>query len=148
MLVGATLLVLALRGLLWYSVDSAKGLNVAGTGFTFADLRGNADNLTAPVTGAYFNWLAWLLLVGVTVVGVAANLPTRAADGLRVAGLLIGLLGLVATYYALAQLFNAQRAAGGSSHSVWHNSSFGVWAAFAGFALATIGAGIGPRRAR
>ncbi|MGI8677307.1 MAG: hypothetical protein ACR2LX_01185 [Jatrophihabitans sp.] len=143
---GLVLVLASQYGLLWYSVDSKKGLNVAGTGFTFTDLHTNATRLTAPIAGAYFGWLAVSLLVASGVVGIAANLPTPLSDPLRVAGFLLGMLGVFGTYYALAQLFNEQRVAGGSSHSVWHNSSFGTWAALLGFALTAVGAGLGPGR--
>ncbi|MDQ2795994.1 MAG: hypothetical protein M3Y06_02345, partial [Actinomycetota bacterium] len=132
-IIGVIILLASQYGLLWYSVDTTKGFNVAGTGFTFTDLRANTAKLSAPVAGAYFDWLAVTLLVAVGIVGIAANLPTPLSDPLRVLGFLLGSLGVVGTFYALAQLFTAQHAAGGSSHSVWHNSSFGTWAAFAGF---------------
>lgn len=145
--VGVALVATAFKGLLWYSVDQAHGVNVAGTGFTFDDLGGNADTLVAPVASAYFDWLAWTLLIAVAVIALLANIPTPASDALRVASFLIGTTGVVATYYAVAQLFNAQRAAGGSAQSVWHNSSFGFWGALVGFALATVGGVFGPHRA-
>lgn len=143
-LVGAGLALVAITGLSWYAVD--EGADTAGNGFTFADLQSNADQLGAPVASAYFDWLAWALAIGVTVVGIAANVPSPAANGLRVLGFLLGLLGVGGTYYALAQLFNAQRAAGAGSHSVWQNSTLGVWTALAGYAIAGAGAVLGPRR--
>jgi hypothetical protein len=142
-IVGAALAVAALAGLSWYAVDD--GADSAGDGFTFADLHTNADQLGAPISSAYFDWLAWTLLIGVTVVGLAANLRTPATNGLRVAGFLLGAIGVGATFYALAQLFNAQRAAGGSDHSVWHNSTLGMWCALLGYLLAGVGAVLGPR---
>lgn len=143
-LVGAGLVIVALKGLQWYDVEA--GNNVAGSGFTFADLRANSDELGAAVARAYFDWLALTLLVLGGVTAIAANVPTRLSDAIRVVAFSFGLLGVTATYYAVAQLFNAQRAAGGSSHSVLHNASFGLWACLAGFAMITVGGALGPRR--
>ncbi|HET6875942.1 MAG TPA: hypothetical protein VFH38_00280 [Jatrophihabitans sp.] len=144
-LLGTALVVASLVALTWYSV-TAKA-DVAGNGFTFPDLRANADQLNAPVASAYFDWLAWALVIGAAVVGIVANIPTRAADVLRVLGFLAGVAGVIGTYYAMAQLFYAQHAAGGSTHGVWHNSNLGLWCALAGFALLAIGAVWGPGRA-
>lgn len=144
-LLGTALVVASLVGLTWYSV-TAKA-DVAGSGFTFTDLRANADQLSAPVASAYFDWLAWALLIGAAVVGIVANIPLPTANVLRVLGFLAGVAGAIGTYYALAQLFYAQHAAGGSGHGVWHNSTLGLWCALAGFALLAIGAVLGPSRA-
>jgi hypothetical protein len=142
--VGAALVIAALGGLQWYTTEG--GNNVAGLGFTATDLQANADSLGAPVAGAYFDWLGMTLLVVGGVAALAANVPSPVCDPLRVVAFLAGLLGVIATYYALAQLFNAQKVAGGSAHAVLHNASFGVWAALAGFALITVGGALGPRR--
>jgi hypothetical protein len=142
-LVGAALTLAAIGGLTWYAVDD--GADSAGAGFTFADLHTNADQLGAPIAAAYFDWLAWVLLIGLVVVGIAANVSSPATNGLRVLGFLLGVIGVGGTYYALAQLFNAQRAAGGSNHSVWPNSTLGVWCALIGYLLAGTGAGLGAR---
>ena len=142
---GTLLAVLALSGLSWYSVDG--GTDTAGTGFTFADLHADAAQLRVPVASAYFDWLAWALVVATALTGVLANLPVPGADVLRVTGFLLGFLGAAATIYALAQLFDAQHRAGGSDHHVFHNASLGVWAALAGFALAALGAVRGRPRA-
>jgi hypothetical protein len=140
---GLALVVLSVGALQWYRVQ--PGVDVAGSGFTFRDLQQNADQLNAPVAAAYFNWLAFALGVAVAVVGVLANVPLPGTGVLRVAGFLLGAAGAVATYYALAQLFYAQHAAGGSSHSVLHNASYGLWCCLAGFVVAAIGAALGPR---
>jgi hypothetical protein len=140
---GVVLVILAVASLQWYRVD--PGVDVAGSGFTFRDLQQNADQLHAPVAAAYFSWLAFALGLGALVAGVLANLPTVGTNVLRLVGFLIGVAGVVGTYYALAQLFYAQRAAGGASHSVLENASYGVWCALAGFLLAALGAVLGPR---
>jgi hypothetical protein len=137
---GAVLVLIAIRFLHWYDVPA--GHDSSGD-VTFSKLRASAEQLGgAGVASAYFGWLAWLLLLAVIVLGVAANLPTPVADPLRVAGFLVGLVGAAATYYAMAQHFNAT----GSSHNVFHNSTWGLWAALLGFLLAATGAVLGPRR--
>lgn len=141
--VGAALVVLSVATLQWYRVN--QGVDVAGSGFTFHDLQQNADQLNAPVATAYFNWLAFTLGVAVTITGILANVPLPANGLLRVLGFLCGAGGVVGTYYALSQLFYAEHAAGGSKHGVLDNATYGVWCAFAGFALAAIGALLGPR---
>ncbi|WP_375504372.1 hypothetical protein [uncultured Jatrophihabitans sp.] len=128
----------------WYSVDSAT--DSAGDGFTFADLHGNADQLGVPVATAYFDRLAWGLVAVVVLLGVAARVPSPLAPLVRVLGFLTGALGVAMTFYALAQLFDAQRAAGGSEHGVLHNAGPGLWLACAGYVLLALGAVVVPRR--
>jgi hypothetical protein len=142
-LVGAALVLVAFRFLDWYEVphraDSAGDI-------TFGTLHGNADQLAGVGTAtAYFDWLAWLLLILLIAVGVAANLSAPLTDALRVAGFLLGVLGAAATYFAIAQLHNAQVAAGAEKHSVFYNSSWGLWSAFTGYLAAAAGAALGPR---
>jgi hypothetical protein len=71
----------------------------------------------------------------------------RPADLLRVAGSVLGVLGVAATYLAVAQLHDAQVAAGGEKHSALYNSTWGLWLALLGFACGAVGAVPGPRRA-
>jgi hypothetical protein len=112
---------------------------------TFSKLHDSSEQLGgAGVASAYFGWLAWVLLLASIVVGVAANVPSPLADGLRVGGFVVGVIGVGGTYYALAQHFNAT----GSAHNVFHNATWGVWAALVGFLLAAVGAVLGPRRSR
>ena len=142
-LAGALLALAAFRLLDWYDI-SGHAADSAGS-VTFSSLKTSADQLGgAGVAIAYFDWLAWVLLIGLILVGVAANVRTRLTDPLRVAGFLIGLIGAAATYYALAQHFNAT----GSAHNVFYNSTWGVWAALVGFALGGVGAVLGPGRTR
>ena len=51
------------------------------------------------------------------------------------------------TYYAMAQLFNAQRIAGGSSQGVLSSASYGLYLAFGGYAVLGLGAVLGHRPA-
>lgn len=144
-LVGAVLALASFRFLDWYAT-AARGADSAGTS-TFGDLQDNADQLTgAGAATAYFDWLAWVLLIALVCVGVAANLPIAAADILRIVGTVIGVAGLAATYVAVAQLHDAQEAAGGAHHNAFYNSTWGLWLTFLGFAVAAIGALLGPRK--
>lgn len=137
---GAVLVLLAIRFLHWYDVPS--GHDSSGD-VTFRKLHGSAEQLGgAGVASAYFGWLAWVLLLAGIVVGVAANVPSPVSDPLRVGGFLVGLVGSAGTYYALKQHFNAT----GSRHDVFHNATWGVWAALVGFLLIAAGAALGPRR--
>jgi hypothetical protein len=144
LLIGTVAVVVSFVTLHWYSVDSAA--DSAGEGFTFADLHDNADQLGAPVAAAYFDKLAWGLVAVVVLLGLAARIPSPVTSLLRVLGFLAGVLGVALTYYALAQLFNAQRAAGGSGHGVLHNAGTGLWLAYAGYALLALGAVVAPSR--
>ena len=144
-LVGALLTLASFRLFDWYDT-AASGADSAGTA-TFSDLHDNADQLTgAGAATAYFDWLAWVLLIALVFVGVAANMPVPLADILRVAGCVVGVLGIAATYFAIAQLHNAQVSAGGERHTAFYNSTWGLWLAFAGFAAGAFGALLGPRR--
>ncbi len=142
--VGTIAAAVSFTSLHWYSVDSAT--DTAGDGFTFDDLHGNADQLGAPVAAAYFDKLAWGLVAVVVLLGLAARLPTVLAPLLRVLGFLAGVLGLALTYYALAQLFDAQQVAGGSAHGVLHNAGPGLWLAGGSYGLLALGAVVSARR--
>jgi hypothetical protein len=135
---GAALVLVSFRYLDWYaapkSADSVPRI-------TFSRLHDNGDQVGAVVAKAYFDWLSWVLLIGVIAVGAVANAPSRIADALRVLGFLFGLVGTAATYYALAQYFDAS----GSKHNVLYHSTWGLWLALAGYLVAGIGAALGPR---
>ncbi|WP_375484113.1 hypothetical protein [uncultured Jatrophihabitans sp.] len=130
----------------WYSVDS--GADSAGDGFTFGDLHGNADQLSAPVAASYFDRLAWGLVAVTVLLALAARVPSPMAGLLRLLGFLAGVVGIALTYYALAQLFDAQRVAGAGAHGVLHNAGSGLWSAYAGYALLALGAVVAPSPAR
>ncbi|HZC72316.1 MAG TPA: hypothetical protein VE442_16595 [Jatrophihabitans sp.] len=143
-LLGAVLVIVSFGFLNWYDVPS-RGADTAGE-VTFAQLRSSARQLDgARTASAYFGWLGWLLVVLLIVAGVAASLPFGPADGFRVAGFLLGLVGVAVTYLAVVQLHNAQVAAGAAEHSVFYNSTWGMWAVFLGFACGAVGAALGPR---
>jgi hypothetical protein len=141
---GGALVLIAYRFLEWYDTparaDSAPKI-------TFSELRGSADQLDgAGAANAYFDWLAWLLLIALVVVGVTATMPIRFADALRVVGCVVGVVGVAATYFAVAQLHSAQVAAGGERHNAFYNSTWGLWLTFGGFAAGAVGALLGPRK--
>jgi len=141
-LAGAALALLSFRVLHWYDVPS--GHDSSGD-VTFGKLHASADQLGgAGLAAAYFGWLAWMLLLAGIVLGVGANLPSGLADPLRVTGFVVGLVGAGGTLLALRQHFHAA----GSDHGIFHNASWGIWAALAGYALIAAGAALGPRRSR
>lgn len=139
-------MLLSLTVLTWY--EGARGHDVAGAERTFRDLRSNLGTFDAPSASvAYFDWLAWLLLIALIVVGLVANLPTPAANPLRVLGLFLGMVGSAATYYALFVYFEDIRERGGTG-DVFQNARWGLWFALTGYALAGVGAAVGPMRGK
>jgi hypothetical protein len=143
---GAALVLVAFRFLDWYdapaSADSAPKI-------TFDELHSSADQLGGTgLATAYFDWLAWVLLIALVAAGVAANVPGRRADPLRILGFVLGALGVAATFVAIEQLHSAQVSAGATHHSVFDNSTWGLWLTLAGFALGAAGAALGPRKVR
>jgi len=142
-LIGAVLELVSFRLLDWYSAPTRAD---STSEITFSALHDSADQLSgAGAATAYFDWLSWLLLIALVAIGVAANLPIPRADLLRVIAFLLGLVGLAATYFAIAQLHNAQVSAGAENHNLFYNSTWGLWLAFLGFAAGAVGAVIGYR---
>lgn len=146
MVAGATLVLLSFATLAWYG--GSRGPDSVGN-IGFSDLHHLMNSFDAPATSrAYFAWLGWVLLISLIIVGFAANLPTAAADALRVLGLMLGLGGSAVTYYALSVYFDAIKRRGGSTGGVFENAHLGVWFAIIGFAVAGVGAAVGPMRAK
>lgn len=144
-LAGAVLVLVAFGLVDWYDVPAHNAAD-ATDDITFGALHSTATQLGGTgLASAYFGWLAWLLLIGLILTGVAANLPFGATDPFRVAGFLFGVLGGTATYFAVAQLHNAQVSAGAEKHSVFYNSTWGLWAALSGFLIGAVGAVLGAR---
>lgn len=138
--VGGGLLVLLAHLFAWYPTGSD-----ATPGGGFADLRRSASQFSdATVAAPYFGWLSWSTLAVAVALGLAAARPTRATDGLRLAGFVAGVVGIVVTYYALAQLLHVSTGAGGGLGTVLGPACAGVWGTLAGFALIAAGAAIGP----
>jgi hypothetical protein len=139
LILGAAAVFLALRYLDWYAVPQ-RGPDSSGN-ITFASLHTSADQLGgAGIATAYFDWLAWALLIGAFVVGWLANLAWPPADALRVLAFLLGFLGVVATFYALLQHAHAT----GSTRSVVYHGTWGLWTAVAGYAVLAVGGVLGP----
>jgi hypothetical protein len=142
---GAVLVLVAFGPLDWYDVPTRNAAD-ATDDISFSALHSSAGQLGGTgLATAYFGWLAWLLLIGLIMTGVAANLPFGTVDPFRVAGFLCGALGATATYFAVTQLHNAQVAAGAEKHSVFYNSTWGLWAALVGFVIGAMGAALGAR---
>jgi hypothetical protein len=141
-LAGAVALMLSFTTTTWYAGQSSGPDSISR--ITFSTLH----HLTSIIPGApsstkaYFGWLAWVLLLLGVIIGVAANVPWPVAPGasiaLRVAGAVLGVLGMVVTYYAMHKLFAP------SGASVFTHSRAGLWLAFVGYAVIAAGAAIGP----
>ncbi len=128
-IVGAACLLLSFTTLDWYS--GSVGPDTAGSS-AFSDLHHNASMVGADgLTTSYFSWTSWLLLILVIVVGTSsASCSAQPAQraGMRVAGLLLGLIGAALTYYALHNI--------SFSGKIFDHAAAGVWLAFAGYLLA------------
>jgi hypothetical protein len=150
MVVGAVLLLLSFTTLDWYQAPKSQGDSVSKIGF--AELHHNLDSFPAGgrpgPSEAYFSWLAWVLLIAVIIVAFAANLPTKASDGLRMFGFFLGLLGVAFTYYTLSRYAQAAHDLFGTSSGALTHADIGIWAALGGYLLAGIGAAFGPLGAR
>jgi hypothetical protein len=134
--IGAALVLISFTVLDWYPGSTGPG-EVAH--IKFADLhRLAADNASIEFAGAYFHWLAWVLLILVITVGLGATVATRAASALRVAGFTAGAGGAAITYEALDILASTE---GGSALD---GAQAGVWLAIGGYLVAGIGAALGP----
>lgn len=140
-LVGAAMIFLSFAVLDWYP-GSTDPSAVAHVGF--AELGGVSTGDRVPaLSSEYFAWLAGVFLLLMIAIGSAANLPTRASGLLRVLGALIGIGGVVATYYALDGLSRLNE-----GDYPLHKASAGIWLTLAGYVVAGVGAAIGPIRAR
>lgn len=166
--IGAALLVVSFTAVNWFrsSSDSTFGGSTKfgevhkHLGTIKAESQGLADGTW--IAKAYFGWLGWVLLAAVVVLAILGNLPARGISGLgRGLGLLVGLAGIGLTFWAIkllslsssliAQVPSSERAQLEDINSYsfyWHHVSIGFWLAVAGFAVAGIGAVLGPRRAR
>jgi hypothetical protein len=118
----------------WYSVAHGHQIKFS----TLHDLTDRAGGSRAPRW--YFSWLAWLLLALVVIVGAVANVPGPLSVPLRVLGLLLGIAGIVATYWALHKAV--------APASVLDDARAGVWLAFVGYLFTAVGATLGPVGAR
>jgi hypothetical protein len=81
-------------------------------------------------------------------VGLLANLPSSRADGLRMTGFILGIVGAAFTYYALSRYVQALTDRGASQGQALDHAQSGIWLALIGYLLAGVGAAIGPLRRR
>jgi hypothetical protein len=140
-LVGAFFLLASFSVLEWYPGSTEPS---AIAHIHFADLHDMARLDASPtLSAAYFDRLAWLLLLAAIAVGFAANLPTPASGLLRMVGVAIGLGGVAATYYALDGLARLNE-----GDYPLHHASAGIWLTFVGYLLVAVGAALGPPRRR
>ena len=127
----------------WYDVPARAD---TASDITFSALRHSADQLHGTgIARVYFGGVVLPLLIVLVASGVLANGPLGPTAALRVVGFTVGLVGVVLTYLAITQLHNAQVAAGAPAHSVFYNSTWGLWLMLGGFAAAAIGSVIGTR---
>jgi hypothetical protein len=137
-LAGVALLLVAFTSVDWYPGSNRPSAVVH---IRFNDLHNLTASTSVGLAKAYFAWLSWVLLLVVIAVGFVANLPSPVANGLRIAGLAVGLAGAAVTYLALNKL-----ASWTGSHSAFDHARAGVWLALAGYLVAGAGAALGPRR--
>jgi hypothetical protein len=146
MISGAVMLLVSFTSANWYPGSKAAD-SVHGIGFS--DLHHNLDQFDAPAASrAYFGWVAWLLLILLIIVGLLANLPGSRADGLRMTGFILGMVGAAFTYYALSRYVQALADRGASQGQALDHAQSGIWLALIGYLLAGVGAAIGPLRRR
>lgn len=110
-------------------------------GTTFSDLhdQASADQLNG-FPAVYFGWLGWVFLIIVVIAGVLASVPTPALRICRIIGIVVGIAASGLSFLAIQLTDN-------NSYSTYiQNARVGFWFAVAGFLIAAIGAGVGPRR--
>ena len=110
---------------------------------TFSDINtslGNDSNANG-FAKVYFGWLGWTALIVVVVAGVLASFPTPALRICRIIGIVVGIAMAGLTFLAID--FSGDST--GYSNYLKH-AQIGFYFAVAGFLIAGIGAGVGPRR--
>jgi hypothetical protein len=139
-LLGGLAVLVAIAFLDWYDFP---GGGDAVDRVTFRDLAVTADHIDVPaIVPAYFDWLAWVLLIGVVAIATVAFVRPSISMPLRVFGFLLGGLGSFVTWYALQKITSH----GNEGSYAFQSAAAGVWVAMIGFAAAALGAAIGPPR--
>jgi hypothetical protein len=139
-LVGGFAVLIAIAFLDWYDFPSGGD---AAERVTFRDLGATADHIDVPgIVPAYFDWLAWMLLIGVVAGATVAYVRPQFAPPLRVVGFLLGGIGSFLTWYALQKITSY----GDEGSYAFQSATVGVWLAMIGYAVTALGAAIGPRR--
>ncbi len=167
---GALLVVLAFTALNWFRKDSGSAFN-SGTRSRFSDIHHVIDKVSQQINGSgvsdqvhvglsklYFGWLGWVLLIVAVMLALLANLPLGAASVVfRVLGAVVALAGIGATLWSLEfvrvddTLRTSIEASGVSVPDFGYylgHTSFGAWAALAGFLLLLLASLVGPRTVR
>ncbi len=112
-------------------------------GLTFSDIHTNlnSDSDANGFAKVYFGWLGWVALIIVVVAGVLASFPTAALRICRIVGIVVGVAMSGLTFLAIDFSGN------GTGYSDYlKDAQVGFYFAVAGFLIAGIGAGVGPRR--
>lgn len=141
---GAVALIVAFTATHWYKDSGDSSFSKVKDQVDAYDKVGAATG----VAKAYFGWLAWVLLVAVVLVAVAANLPSPAAVALRIIGAVIGAAGILLTFLAI-KLVDGSKVPGGNApdySDYLKHTGPAFYLALGGFLLAAVGALIGPRR--
>jgi hypothetical protein len=162
---GAVALGLAFTVLNWYHGDKGEFAPPPKTTSTFGNIHKTVASFhdgLAPaaskyvsfgVSTEYFGWLGWLLLTAAVVFGLLAVSPIGAdAPAIKIIAAVIAAAGLGLTAWAieLVTISGPLRALPGNDTKDYvgylKQTSFGAWAAGAGFLLIVIGSLIPARR--
>lgn len=130
--IGGVLLVIAFTALNWTSSSGSS---------TFGDLGKSLDvnSASTGLANNYFGWLGWLLAIAVVLVAVLANLPSPVSGPLQALGAVGAAAGIAVTFFAINLYAN-----GVPYTDYLKHARLGFYFALAGFALAGIGALVGP----
>ncbi len=109
---------------------------------SFHDIHNSLLGSGATYSKYYFDWLGWVALGVVVFLALIANLPTVLHVVFRPLGALAAIAAIGATLYAVEQI------PGGTWSRVYHYGTAGLGLAVVGFAVAGVGALVGPPRAR
>jgi hypothetical protein len=130
-LLGGILVLVAFLGVEWF-----KG-NISFSDQSNAlDQASNANGFSS----AYFGWLGWFFLILVVVAGVLSSVPTPAMRVFRIIGVVDGLAAAGLAFLAIDFGDNSRYL------DTLKATRIGFYFAVIGFALAGIGAAIGPRK--
>ncbi|WP_375478893.1 hypothetical protein [uncultured Jatrophihabitans sp.] len=131
-LIGGILVLVSFLGIEWFRKN-----------ISFSDQSSALSDAGSAVNGfskAYFGWLGWFFLILVVIAGVLSSVPTPAMRVFRIIGVVDGLaaagLAFLAINFGAGERYIDQLKA----------TRIGFYFAVIGFALAGIGAAIGPRQ--
>lgn len=134
---GALLLLVALLGLPWLSIDG---------GLTTGDIRSRLDDMgdvANDLSVSYFSWFAWTLVVLSAGCAVTAAIPRAGLSlAFRIAGPIVA--GFAALFTAGAMALTDEVYA--DSTIYYEHLDTGFWVALLGFACIGAGCIVGPRR--